>query len=72
MIGVSYTAFYYTDKGDFEEGELREMLESFRSDLQRKDFNDFFELEEFVDEYLRKLRLMWVSENQKKLEQAKV
>ncbi len=72
MIGVSYPDFYYTDNGDFEEGELREMLESFRSELQNKEFNDFFELEEFVDEYLKKLRLMWMSENQKKLEKAKV
>ena len=72
MIGVSYPDFYYTDNGDFEEGELREMLENFRSELQNKEFNDFFELEEIVDEYLNKLRIMWVAENQKKLEQAKV
>lgn len=72
MIGVSYPDFYYTDNGDFEEGELRELLEIFRSDLQTTEFNDFFELEEFVDEYLKKLRLMWVSENQIKLEKAKV
>lgn len=72
MIGVSYPDFYYTDNGDFEEGELRELLESFRSDLQMQEFSDFFELEEIVDEYLNKLRIMWVAENQKKLEQAKV
>lgn len=68
MTGVYYPDFYYTVDGDFEELELRELLEGFRTDLQNQEFTDFFGLEECVDDYLKKIRLMWSVENKRKME----
>lgn len=68
--GVSYGQFYYTVNGDFDETELRKLLEEFRDTLQNQKFKDFFELEDCVESHLNKLREMWLFENKLKLKQS--
>jgi len=61
--GVTYGEFYYTVDGDFDEFEIRKLLEDFRSKLQHMEIKDFFELEECVDSFLIQIRDMWTAEN---------
>jgi len=65
--GVSYGEFYYIVDGDFDESEIRELLEDFRATLQHNEFRDFFELEDCVDAYLIRIREMWLLENKARL-----
>jgi hypothetical protein len=64
-IGVSYPQFYYSPDSDFDENNLRKLLEEFKSGLRQREFNDYFELEDFTDKYIEQIKSMWKEENKK-------
>jgi hypothetical protein len=61
---VSHPQFYYQPGGDFDETELRDLLLEFQDRLKGQ-FSTYFELESCVEEYLAKVRALWVKEDQK-------
>ncbi len=60
---VNSPTFYYSADSDFDEKEIREILEKFKTNLSKSKFNTFFELEDFVDDYVAKIRELWKNEN---------
>ena len=63
-FGVSYPDFYYQHGGDFDETALRSLLLDFQRDLNNE-FSSYFELEVCVEEYLQKIKKLWINEDEK-------